>query len=60
MEKAQFYMMLDEPDLATDVLKMSFAEGDSYAIYANQMVIYDPLRDNPRFQAHLAKMNLWP
>jgi hypothetical protein len=53
-------MMLDEPDLAMDVLEMSFAEGDSYAIYANQMVIYDPLRDNPRFQAHLAKMNLWP
>ncbi len=60
MEKAQFYMMLDEPDLALDVLEASFAEGDSYAIYANQMVIYDPLRDNPRFQAHLAKMNLWP
>jgi TolB-like protein len=60
MGKAQFYMWLDEPDLAMDTLETSFVEGDSYAIYANLMVVYDPLRDNPRFQAHLAKMNLWP
>ena len=41
-------------------LELSLEEGYPYALHANRMTIYDPLRDTPRFQAHLAKMNLWP
>jgi hypothetical protein len=53
-------MLLEEPDLAMENLEKSFEAGDSYAIHVNRMIVYDSLRDNPRFQAHLAKMNLWP
>ena len=57
---ARMYMLLGESDLAMDDLEKGLAEGDPYATYANRNSLYDPLRENPRFQAHLAKMNLWP
>ena len=60
LEKASLYILLDEPELALDALEASFAAGDPYAPFVNQMVIFDSLRDNPRFQAHLAKMNFLP
>lgn len=53
-------MFLDEPELALDSLEKNFADGDPYAIHMNRMDVYDPLRDNPRFQALLKKMNMWP
>jgi tetratricopeptide (TPR) repeat protein len=58
--KARDFMLLGEPALAMDELERALAEKDPYAVHANRMAVYDPLRDNPRFQAHLAKMNLWP
>ena len=53
-------MLLKEYELALDYLEQSFAEGDAYAIHMNRMDVYDPIRENPRFQALLAKMNMWP
>ena len=43
-----------------DSLEAGFQAGDSYAIHVNRLVIFDRLRDDPRFQAYLARINLWP
>jgi TolB-like protein len=58
--KAMSLMLLGESGLALDNLEKAFAEGDPYAVHMNRMDLYDPLRENPRFQALLKKMNLWP
>jgi len=58
--KAAALMMLSEPELALDSLEKGFAEGDPYAIHMKRMNIYEPLHENPRFQALLKKMNMWP
>jgi TolB-like protein/tetratricopeptide (TPR) repeat protein len=55
-----FLMLLNKHELALDDLEKSFTEGDAYAVHMNRLDVYDPLRDHPRFQALLAKMNLWP
>jgi len=60
MDRAEFLALLGEYELAMDNLEKAFAEGDPYAVHINRMSVYDPLRDNPRFRALLAKMNLWP
>ena len=54
------FMMLGERDLALDSLERNFEAGGPYAPHINRVVLYDPLRDDPRFQALLAKVNLWP
>ena len=51
---------LGEYDLAPENLELGFETGDPYSVRMNSVVIFDPLRENPRFQALLAKMNLWP
>lgn len=58
--KARMLMFLGEPELALDSLEKGFERGDPYAVHMKRMDLYDPLRDNPRFQALLAKMNMWP
>jgi len=58
--KARYLMLLNEPEMALEHLEKGFAAGDPYAIHMNRMNIYDPLRDDPRFQAILKKMNQWP
>jgi len=58
--KARYLMLLNEPGMALEHLEKGFAAGDPYAIHMNRMNIYDPLRDEPRFQAMLKKMNQWP
>jgi len=58
--KAAYLMMLKEPELALDNLEKGFAESRGYMVHMNRMVIYDTLRENPRFQALLKKMNMWP
>jgi len=60
MGKARMLMFLDEPELAMDNLEKGFEQGDPYAVHMNRMDLYDPLRDNLRFQALLTKMNMWP
>jgi len=58
--KANFLMLLGEPELALDSLEKSFDEGAPYGVHMKRMSLYDPIRDNPRFQALLKKMNMWP
>lgn len=58
--KALLYMLLNEPELALDSLETSLEAGDPYAAHLNRVNVFDPLRDNPRFQALLEKANLWP
>ena len=58
--KALYLMMLNEPELALDNLEKGFAESDGYIVHINRMDVFDPLRENPRFQVLLKKMNLLP
>ena len=53
-------MMLGEPELALERLELNFDGGGPYAPHINRITTFDPLRTDPRFQALLAKMNLWP
>jgi TolB-like protein len=56
--KALQYALLEQYESALDSLETAFAEGDPYAASMNYMMVYDPLRDEPRFQAMLREMNL--
>jgi len=58
--KSVYLMLLNEPDLAMDHLEEGFAAGDPRAVHIKRSDIYNPLHDNPRFQALLARMNMWP
>ena len=58
--KAVQMMLLNQPELALDTLEAAFAEGNPYAVHMKRMDIYRPLHDNPRYQALLVKMNMWP
>jgi hypothetical protein len=58
--KALYLMMLGEEELTLSNLESAFEKGDPYAVHVNRLTVYDPLRDNPRFQALLEKMNLFP
>jgi TolB-like protein len=58
--KGLYLMILDQRELALSSLETGFEAGDPYAVHMNRVVLYDVLRDNPRFQALLARMNLWP
>jgi adenylate cyclase len=60
MGKALNLMLLNEYEMALDHLEQAFAEGAPYSIHMNRMDLYDPVRDNPRFQALVTKMNLQP
>ncbi len=56
--KALQFALLGEYESALESLEIAFAAGDSYATAMNYMRVYDPIRDNPRFQAMLKEMNL--
>jgi TolB-like protein len=58
--KSLYLLLLGEQELALDSLERGFEAGDPYAVHMNRIVLYDVLRDDPRFQAMLAEMNLWP
>jgi tetratricopeptide (TPR) repeat protein len=54
------YMLLGKPELALESLQKGLEAGDPYATFAGWSSVYDVLRGDPRFQAHLAKINMWP
>jgi len=58
--KALFLMYLNEPELALDSLERGFEAGEPYAVHIKRMGVFRPLHSNPRFQALLKKMNMWP
>jgi hypothetical protein len=43
---------------ALDSLENGLAIGDPLATHMNYVKVYDPIRNDPRFQAMLSKMNL--
>jgi len=47
-------------DLALETILENFESGGAYCAHVNRMVIYDPLREDPRFRAMLTQMNLSP
>jgi TolB-like protein len=51
-------MMLGEHELAIENLLRSFEQGDPYAAHMNRVVSYEPIRNDPRFQELIRKMNL--
>ena len=59
-DRALYFARLGEYELAMGNLEKAFATGDPKAIYMNRWPMYDPLREDPRFQALLQKMNLKP
>jgi len=59
-DRAQLFMLLGDEERALADLERGLAQGDAYATHVNSMRLYDPLREDPRFQAHLEKLNLWP
>jgi TolB-like protein/Tfp pilus assembly protein PilF len=54
------HMLLGRSDLALERLLANFEAGGPYLPHINRMKIFDPLRDDPRFQEILKEMNLWP
>ena len=60
MGDSAYFMLLDRPELALQSLEIGMNTRDAYNIHMNRVRLFDPLRDNPRFQAMLRKMNLLP
>ena len=55
-----FFVLLGRNDLALDLLLRNFEAGGPYAPHVNRILVFDPLREDPRFQEMLTRMNLWP
>jgi len=58
--KAIQFALLGEYESALESLENGFAAGDPQIMHMNYVKLYDPIRDNPRFQAMLKEMNLLP
>jgi len=59
-ERAGFYTILGDKDRAIELLENALDEGYSSVMFANIWPQFDPLRDDPRFQDLLRRMNLEP
>jgi len=58
--KARYYAMLGDKDRAIELLENGLDEGYSGVMWANAWIPFDPIRDDPRFQELLRRMNLEP
>ncbi len=56
--KAMQYMLLGEHESALDSLENGLEIGDPLAAHMNYVKVYDPIRNTPRFQAMLRRMNM--
>ena len=56
--KGMQYMLLGEYESALDSLEHGLAIGDPLATHMNYVKVFDPIRNDPRFQAMLSTMNL--
>jgi TolB-like protein/DNA-binding winged helix-turn-helix (wHTH) protein len=55
---ARFHALVGDREAALDDLERSYANGESGVVYANAAHEFVSLRDDPRFRALIAKMNL--
>ena len=60
VQKALDFALLGEYDLAIQDMEKGLEAGDPYSIWVNQVQLYDPLREDPRFQAILKQLNFEP
>ncbi len=58
--KARWYMRFGETDRAIEVVKSAIDKGHPAITEVNVWPVFDPLRDDPRFQDLLRRMNLEP
>ena len=58
--EASLYVMLGDEDRAIELLETALDEGYASVMWANAYLEFDPLRDDPRFQDLLRRMNLEP
>ena len=58
--KAMQYALMDEYELALDSLEKAFETESPWRVHMIWVVNYEPLHDNPRYQAMLKKMNQLP
>jgi len=58
--EAGLYVMLGDEDRAIELLETALDEGYASVMWANAYPDFDPLRDDPRFQDLLRRMNLEP
>ena len=58
--KAIQFALLGDYESALESLENGFVAGDPQITHINYIKLYDPIRDNPRFQAMLKEMNLLP
>jgi len=58
--KAELYLMLGDKDRAIELLTNALDEGYASVMWANTWPYFDTLRDDPRFQDLLRRMNLEP
>jgi len=58
--KAMWYTELGETDKAIEEVKSAIDQHYPSIAYANVWLEFDPLRDDPRFQDQLRRMNLEP
>jgi serine/threonine protein kinase/Tfp pilus assembly protein PilF len=58
--KANYYALVGEKDDALESMAQAIKERDPFAPYFNSARSFDPLRDDPRFQDLLRRMNLEP
>jgi hypothetical protein len=56
--KALQFALLGEYELALTSLETGFAAGDTFSTAMGYMKVYDPIREDPRYQAMLKEMNL--
>ncbi len=58
--KAMWYTELGETDKAIEVVKSAIDQGYPSIAFANVWLEFDSLRDDPRFQDLMRRMNLEP
>ena len=58
--KASYYALLGDKDRAIELLENGLDEGYPGVMWANAWLSFEPLRDDPRFQDLLLRMNLEP
>jgi len=57
---AQAYLWLGRPETALERLERGYEAGDIAMAFINGLRVFEILRDEPRFEALVGRMNLGP